>query len=54
MSSCENSPDVDDDVDGVGQQLQGELGLQQGVNLLHMVRDVLTDVLKPQKHKKIS
>lgn len=54
MSSCENSPDVDDDVDRVGQELQGELCLQQGVNLLHMVRDVLTDVLKPQNHKKIN
>lgn len=41
----EDSPDVNDDVDGVGQQLQGEFRLQEGVNLLHMIRDVLTDVL---------
>lgn len=48
--SCEDSPDVNDDVDGVGQQFQGELCLQQGMNLLHMVRDVLTDVLKSHTH----
>lgn len=50
VSSREDSPDVNDDVDGVGQQFQGELCLQQGVNLLHMVRDVLTDVLKSHTH----
>lgn len=41
-------PDVHDDVDRVGEELQGELGLQQGVDLLHVVRDVLTDVLRTQ------
>lgn len=52
----EDSPDVNDDVDRVGQQFQGELCLQQGMNLLHMVRDVLTDVLKSHitNKKKIS
>lgn len=43
---CEDSPDVNDDVDGVGQQFQGEFCLQEGVNLLYMIRDVLTDVLR--------
>lgn len=46
--TCEDSPDVNDDVDGVGQQLQGEFCLQEGMNLLYMIRDVLTDVLRKQ------
>ena len=50
MLSCEDPPDVNDDVDGVRQQFQGELRLQQGMNLLHMVRDVLTDVLNTVRH----
>lgn len=44
----EDSPDVNDDIDGVGQQFQGEFCLQEGVNLLYMIRDVFTDVLGEQ------
>ncbi len=34
---CLNSPDVNNDVDRVGQKFQRELRLQQSMNLLHMV-----------------
>lgn len=44
-----DEPDVNYNVDGVGQELQRELRLQEGVDLLHMVRDVLADILKQQK-----
>lgn len=47
-----DQPDVHNDVDGVGQELQGELGLQEGVDLLHMVRDVLADILRRQEQWK--
>lgn len=49
-----DEPDVHNDVDGVRQELQGELGLEEGVNLLHMVRDVLADVLRKQNKAKMS
>lgn len=38
--------DVHDHADGVGQQLQGELRLQEGVDLFDMVRDIFTNVLQ--------
>ena len=44
--SCGDLPDVNNDVHRVGQEFQGELCLQKGMDLLHMVRDVFTDVLK--------
>jgi len=37
MSSCEALPNVNNDVNRVGQELQGELRFQQSMNLLHMV-----------------
>lgn len=49
LRTSEDSPDVNDDVDRVGQQFEGKFCLQEGVNLLYMVRDVLTDVLKDRK-----
>lgn len=50
LRTSENSPDINNDVDGVGQQFEGELCLQEGVNLLYVVRDVFTDVLKKGKN----
>lgn len=44
-----DEPDVNYNVDGVGQELQRELRLQEGVDLLHMVRDVLADILKQKQ-----
>lgn len=41
-----NAADVHDDVHRVGQELQGELRLQQRVDLLDMIGYVFTDVLR--------
>lgn len=49
LRTSEDSPDVNDDVDRVGQQFEGEFCLQEGVDLLYVVRDVLADVLKDRK-----
>lgn len=44
-----HAPDVHYDVHGVGQELQGELGLQQCVDLLDMIGYVFTDVLSDRQ-----
>lgn len=38
--------DVHNHIDGVGQQLQGELGLKEGVDLLDMIRNIFANVLQ--------
>lgn len=44
-----HTPDVHYDVHRVGQELQGELCLQQCMDLLNMIRYVFTDVLSDRK-----
>ncbi len=44
-----HASDVHYDVHWVRQELQGELGLQQGMDLLNMIRYVFTDVLSDRQ-----
>lgn len=51
-----HAPDVHNDVHRVGQELQGELCLQQCMDLLNMIGYVFTDVLSDRQkrsHQKI-
>lgn len=38
--------DVHDHIDGVGQQLQGELCFKEGMDLLNVIRNIFTNVLQ--------
>lgn len=38
--------DVHNHIDGVGQQLQGELRFKEGMDLLNMIRNIFTNVLQ--------
>lgn len=41
--------DVYNDIDGIGQQLQGELGLKERMDLLDMVGNIFTNVLRQRQ-----
>lgn len=47
-----HSVDVHNHIDRVGQQLQGELSLKEGMDLLNMIRNIFANVLQWGKKKK--